>query len=139
MEADSKLDGKWVLTTNTVLPSDEVALAYKGLWRIEQAFRQLKSGLEVRPVFHWTEARVRSHVLLCFLALVLESALQRLLKEQGSSVSHREVVGDLEEVRAVRYEALGKAWLWRTELGEHAYNAFQAVGMRPPPRVQTPN
>ena len=71
VEADAKLDGKWVLATNTVLPSDEVALAYKGLRRIEQAFRHLKSGLEVRPVFHWTPERVRSHVLVCFLALVL--------------------------------------------------------------------
>jgi hypothetical protein len=134
--ADARLDGKWVLDTNTVLPSDEVALAYKGLWRVEQAFRQLKSGLEVRPVFHWTEERVRGHVLVCFLALVLESALQRLLKEQESSVSYREAIRGLEQVMAVRYEAQGKAWLWRTELGEHAYDAFQAVGMRPPPRVQ---
>ena len=50
--------------------------------------RPAKSGLEVRPVFHWTEEQGRSHVLVCFLALVLESALQRRLLERAPELSY---------------------------------------------------
>lgn len=139
VEADAKLDGKWVLTTNTMIPSDEVALAYKGLWRIEQAFRHLKSGLEVRPVFHWTADRVRSHVLVCFLALVLESALQRRLAEQYPQMSYSQMRRDLDRLRAVTIDADGSRYLLRTELCGEAYSAFQAVALQPPPHLQPLN
>ena len=133
---ESRYDGKWVLRTSTDLPADEVALAYKSLWQIEHAFRELKSGLEVRPVFLRTEDHVRGHLVVCFLALVLEAAFARLLKSQGSSGSYRQVLADLEQLRAVRFETRGKTWLWRTELTGQAYDAFRAVGVRPPARVQ---
>jgi hypothetical protein len=134
--ADARLDGKWVLTTSTVMPSDELALAYKGLWRIERAFRQLKSGLDVRPVFHWTTPRVRAHILVCFLALVLESALQRRLAESSPEVSYSQVRHDLDQLCAVLMELDGERYLVRTELQGNAHAAFQAVGMRPPARIQ---
>lgn len=134
---EARYDGKWVLRTSTELPAAEVASAYKSLWQIEQAFRELKSGLEIRPVYLRTGDHVRGHLVVCFLALVLESALARLLKAQGSTGSYREVLADLEQMRAVRFETGGKTWLWRTELPGKAYAAFQAVGFRPPPRVQS--
>jgi len=52
VEDDARLDGKFVLTTNTLLPMDQVALAYRSLWRVERTFREEKSTLEVRPIFH---------------------------------------------------------------------------------------
>ena len=136
IKEEARYDGKWVLRTNTNLPASEVVSAYKGLWQIEHAFRELKSGLEIRPVFVGTEDHVRGHMVVCFLALVLEAALQRLLKAQGSSGSYQEVLADLEQVRAVRFEARGKAWLWRNKLPGMAYEAFRAACLRPPPRVQ---
>jgi transposase len=134
---EARYDGKWVLRTSTGLPAAEVALAYKSLWQIEHAFRELKSGLEIRPVFLRTEDHVRGHLVVCFLALVLEAALARLLKAHGSPASYRQVLTDLEQLRAVRFETGGKSWLWRTELTGQAYEAFRAAGMRPPARVQT--
>jgi transposase len=133
---EARYDGKWVLRTSTGLPADEVALAYKSLWQIEHAFRELKSGLEVRPVFLRTEDHVRGHLVVCFLALVLEAALARLLKAQGSSGSYLQVLANLEQMRAVRFETRGKTWLWRTEFTGQAFDAFRAVGVRPPARVQ---
>ena len=133
---EARYDGKWVLRTNTNLPATEVALAYKSLWQVERAFRELKSGLEIRPVYLRTEDHVRGHIVVCCLALVLETALVHQLKAQGSSGSYREVLSNLEQMRAVRFEARGKAWLWRTELPGIAYDAFRAVGLRPPSRVQ---
>lgn len=133
---EARYDGKWVLRTNTNLPTSEVALAYKSLWQIEQAFRELKSGLEIRPVFLRLQDHVRGHILVCFLALVMEAALQRLLAATGSKSGYQEVLDDLAGVLAVRFDARGKTWLWRTELPGVANDAFRAVGLRPPPRVQ---
>jgi len=133
---ESRYDGKWVLRTNTSLPAAEVALAYKSLWQIEHAFRELKSGLEIRPVYLRTEDHVRGHIVVCFLALVLEAALLRLLKEQGANGSYRDALIDLNQVRAVQLKANGKSWLVRTELPAKAFQAFKAVGLRPPVHVQ---
>jgi Transposase DDE domain len=76
IDAEARLDGIYVLRTSVLgetLDAPGVVAAYKGLARAERAFRSLKSvDLEVRPVFHWTEDRVRAHVLLCVLAYHLE-------------------------------------------------------------------
>jgi transposase len=133
---EARYDGRWVVRTNTDLPTDEVALDYKGLWRIEQAFRELKSGLEIRPVYLRLEEHVRGHILVCFLALVMEATLRRLLVETGSHSSYQEVLDDLAGVQANRFEARGRAWLWRTELPGVANDAFRAAGLRPPMRIQ---
>jgi transposase len=135
LRQEARYDGKWILRTNTDLPAGEVAQDYQSLWQVEHVFRELKSGLEIRPVFVRTEEHVRGHIAVCFLALVLETALQKLLKQQGAT-RFQEVMADLEQLRAVRLEARGKAWLWRNELTGRAYDAFQAVGVRPPARIQ---
>ncbi|WP_430732329.1 IS1634 family transposase, partial [Aeribacillus pallidus] len=49
---DEKFDGKYAIRTNSSLTDEEAALAYKELWRVEQAFRNLKSNLELRPMYH---------------------------------------------------------------------------------------
>ena len=155
IKEDARYDGKWVLRTNTELPTEEVALAYKSLWRIERTFRELKSGLEVNPVYLRTEAHVRGHIVICFLALVLEAALIRRLKknvipgplcktgislspDQGQEVeiSYQETLRDLDKVRAIEIKANRKSWLVHTELAGKATLAFQAAGIRPPLRVQ---
>jgi transposase len=134
---ESRYDGKWVLRTNTALPAVEVALAYKSLWQIEQAFRELKSGLEINPIFLRTEDHVRGHIVVCFLALVLEAALLKMLKKPEAEVSYRDTLIDLNKVRAIELNAKGKSWLVRTEMPPRASQAFKAVGLRPPPLVQS--
>jgi len=133
---EARYDGKWVVRTNSALPTDEVALAYKSLWQIEQAFRELKSGLEIRPIYLRLEEHVRGHILVCFLALVVEATLRRLLAETGSHSNYHEVLDDLAGIQAARFEGHGKAWLWRTELPGAANDAFRAVALRPPPRLE---
>jgi transposase len=83
VEQDARYDGVWVLETSTDLPAPEVAQAYKSLWRVERAFRTLKPPLELRPVRHWTEPRIRGHVVICFLAFLIRSALERRLFEEA--------------------------------------------------------
>ena len=69
MERDTRLDGRFVLRTSTTLRAEEVARAYKSLWRVERAFRETKSTFEVRPIFHHRDDTSVGHIVACFLAL----------------------------------------------------------------------
>ncbi len=66
-------DGMWIIHSNDdSLSPEDLALAYKQLIRVEKAWRTMKSTIKVRPVFHRNPDRVRSHVFLCVLSLLLE-------------------------------------------------------------------
>jgi hypothetical protein len=74
------LCGRYVITTS--LPADEVDCAqvlryYRSLQNVERRFRIMKDFLNLRPVFHWTEERVRGHVALCVLAATIEAVMAR--------------------------------------------------------------
>jgi transposase len=76
--AEERLDGKYLLTTSDPdLSAEDIALGYKNLLEAERGFRDLKSTLELRPVFHRLEPRIRAHVLLCWLALLLIRVAER--------------------------------------------------------------
>jgi transposase len=69
---ESHLDGKWLLrTSNTTLTPEDLAAAYKRLLAVERGWRDMKGALRLRPVFHYCEDRIRAHVQLCWLALLL--------------------------------------------------------------------
>jgi transposase len=133
IQKEARYDGKYVLRTNCELDSHEVAEAYKTLWRVERAFRELKSGLDLRPVYHYADSRVRGHVMVCFLALVLESALISYLNQ--SKTSYLKLLADLLQLHAVELTHQGKTYLLRTELAGSAYEAFRVLGIRPPNKV----
>ncbi|OPY58471.1 MAG: Transposase DDE domain protein [Pelotomaculum sp. PtaU1.Bin035] len=132
LKKESRYDEKYVLRTNCQLDTDEVALAYKDLWRVERAFREIKSSLDLRPVYHWKDSRVRGHLMVCFLALVLESALQKKLLEKKIEVEYIYLLRDLQQLRAVELTIGGDQYLCRTELAGETYQAFKALGIRPP-------
>jgi len=143
VEREAKYDGKWILKTNTAMPAEEVAMAYKSLWQVERAFREMKSSLEVRPVYHWSERRVRGHIMVCFLALVLESGLLRALNEGrretagGKNVaSMKDLMADLKRLQALKVQLDGTQYLLRTEFQGKAYEAFKVLGLRPPEKFQ---
>jgi len=69
---EARLDGKYLLrTSDDTLSSEDVALGYKQLLEVEDAFRTLESTLDLRPMYHRASDRIRAHVLLCWLALLL--------------------------------------------------------------------
>jgi transposase len=80
---EGRLDGIYVIRTSVPaehLGTAETVQAYKDLSRVERAFRSLKTGdLEIRPICHWTAARVRAHVFLCMLAYHVEWLLREAL------------------------------------------------------------
>jgi len=136
IQREARYDGKYVLQTNTTLSSDKLARAYKNLWMIERAFRDIKNIFKIRPIFHWTPSRVRGHIFICFLAFLLTVFLQRRLSEIGVKENVWKVIRDVSRVKAIKLYVRGKAYLARTELQGLAYKAFRAAGVQIPPPVQ---
>ena len=70
--AEEKLDGKYLLrSSDPTLSAEDIALGYKQLAEVERGWRDMKHVLDLRPVYHRKEERIRAHVLLCWLALLL--------------------------------------------------------------------
>jgi hypothetical protein len=82
--AEARLDGFYVIRTSVetdTMAADNVVSAYKGLARVERAFRSLKTvDLHIRPIHHWLAPRVRAHVFLCLLACHVEWHMRERLK-----------------------------------------------------------
>lgn len=77
IEREVNLDGKYLLrSSNPHLSAEDIALGYKQLLEVERGWRDMKSTLDLRPVFHRREDRIRSHVTLCWLALLLIRLLE---------------------------------------------------------------
>ena len=71
-KAEENLDGKYLLRcANPQLSAEDIAVGYKQLLEVERGWRDMKSVLDLRPVYHRLEERIRAHVLLCWLALLL--------------------------------------------------------------------
>lgn len=130
VKASSRFDGKWVVTTNDdTLSAEDLALGYKQLMRVEEAWRSLKSGLGLRPVYHWRPWRIEAHVGLCVLALLLERMV-----EIRTGDPWRRVRATLERVKVVTYERRGVAVQQTTEPDAEALRIWKALGVAPPPR-----
>jgi len=136
IEYESRFDGKWVLLTNTDLSAEEVALKYKELWQVEQAFRDIKSILETRPVYHKREENIRGHVFCSFLALVLRKELERRLEEAGHSFEWADIKQDLKALQEVIIQENGTSLALRTECAGVCGKVFQAVGVAMPPTIR---
>jgi hypothetical protein len=135
IKRDARLDGKFVLTTNTDLPADQVALTYKSLWRVERTFREQKSTLQVRPLYHQRDDTCIGHLVASFLALRLEVDLQQRLEERETKVSWPDLMRDLGQVQSVLLELDGQRYQLRTDMLGAAHKAFAAAGVRPPSPV----
>ncbi|WP_433082369.1 IS1634 family transposase [Dactylosporangium sp. CA-052675] len=72
IKAEENLDGKYLLRcSDPHLPAEDIALGYKQLLEVERGWRDMKQIIDLRPVYHRLEARIRAHVVLCWLALLL--------------------------------------------------------------------
>ena len=136
VEYESRFDGKWVLITNTELSADQVALKYKELWQVEQVFRDVKSILETRPVYHQRDENIRGHVFCSFLALVLRKELDRRLEEAGHCFEWADIKQDLKSLQEVVIEDNDKSLALRTECVGTCGKVFQAVGVAIPPTIR---
>lgn len=136
IDYESRFDGKWVLITNTNFSADKVAIKYKELWQVEQVFRDVKSVLETRPVYHQRDENIRGHVFCSFLALVLRKELDRRLEEAGHCFEWTDIKQDLKSLQEVVIEDNGKSLALRTECVGTCGKVFQAVGVAIPPTIR---
>jgi len=74
LKQEELYDGVWILTTNCgeTITSETISLAYKSLQFVERGFRDLKSLINVRPIFHFKEERIKAHIFLAFLTLIVK-------------------------------------------------------------------
>jgi hypothetical protein len=112
------------------LSAADVALGYKHLLEAERAFRDLKTTLELRPVWHRLERRLRAHVLLCWLALLLVRVAER-----QSAQTWRRINAELGRLQLVTPSRPTGRVEQTTTLTTTQRELFTATGVAPPPRV----
>ncbi len=134
---EEKYDGRYVLRTNTDLSAKDAALAYKELWKVERAFREIKSTFEIRPVYLSREDRIKGHIAVCFLAFCLQVAFRHAVQEVPAlrELSFRDMMRELTEVRMVHLTAGETKYRIRTELSPAATAIFRAADIPVPRRL----
>jgi len=137
IRVEERLDGKFLLrTSDPSLSAEDVALGYKQLLQVERGWRDMKSTLDLRPVFHRKEERIRAHVLLCWLALLLIR-----ITETSTGDSWRNVRNELERMHRVTFTGTAGLCHQRTEITPRQQAILGALATPAPPRflgVQTP-
>ena len=136
VKSESRFDGKWVLRTDTDLPSADVALKYKDLLLVESIFRSMKSILETRPIFHKCNDTIRGHVFCSFLALLLIKELESRFEQRGWHVEWRRLLDDLDELQELTIAVDEKTFVVRTATTGDAGKAFQAAGVALGPSIR---
>jgi transposase len=136
VKSEARFDGKWVLQTNTKLSAANAALKYKQLWQVERVFRDVKSLLETRPIFHHHDETIRGHVFCSFLALVLRKELDRCLETAGHRFEWAEIKQDLKALQTVTIEENQNHLAVRTQCQGVCGKVFQAVGVALPPTIK---
>ena len=134
--AEEAFDGVWALRTNASLAATEVACKYKQLWRVEQCFRQARSLLRTRPIFHRTDAAIRGHVFCSFLALVLREELRRRMADRGIEAEWADLMRDLQRLQETHLSLQGKHFVVRSRTQGAVGPVVRCVGARLPPTIR---
>ena len=104
IKEQSQFDGYYgIVTSKKELPASEVASIHHSLWKIEENFRVMKTGLEARPCFVWTDASVQVNFMICYLALVIQRLLEEELRRAGIKTTTEQI---LEAVRTASVAVL---------------------------------
>ena len=131
VKAAERLDGKFVVHSNDdTLSAEDMALGYKQLQRVEQAWRQLKSGLRLRPVYHRAVHRIHAHIALTVLGLLLER-----MAEHACADTWRNIRDDLKGIQLAQLIG-SNGTLWQvTEPRSSASNRLKSLQITPPPPI----
>ena len=127
---ETKLDGKWLLRTSddSLSPSD-LALAYKQLLEVERGWRDMKGSLGLRPVFHHREDRIRAHVQLCWLGLLLMRVIENQTGDRWRNVRH-----ELDRMHLVTMETAEGRVAQRSNTTAGQAEIFKALAIAEPGR-----
>jgi hypothetical protein len=129
VKAEAHLDGKFLLrTSDPTLTAEDIAIGYKQLLVIERAWREMKTTLDLRPVHHRKEDRIRAHVLLCWLALLLI----RIAENQAGD-TWRNLRDELQRMHLGTFTGPAGTSHQRTELTARHRAILRALGIAQPP------
>jgi len=127
---EARLDGKFVVrTSDPTLSAADAAFGYKQLWQIERSWRDMKTTLDLRPVYHRKEERIRAHVLLCWLALLLIR-----IAENATGQTWAASRAELERMHLIRFTGGTGLVQQRTETNPAQAKIFAALRALEPPR-----
>jgi transposase len=137
VKRDEAWDGLFVIQTDTDLSTATVVARYKDLYHVEQAFRALKTPLDMRPIYHRKDRRITAHVFVNFLALYLTCALERMLKEKGWKAPGIHVaLADVNKLQMTRIALKEHVYEVRTELEGDAHKLLTTLGISPGLRIR---
>jgi transposase len=129
--AEARLDGKFLLSTSDPdISAEDVAFGYKNLLEAERGFRDLKGILRLRPIFHRLEDRIRAHILICWLALLLI----RLIERQAGD-TWRNLRRELERLHLVTLAGTAGEVQQTTRLTPEQRDILARLAIEPPPRL----
>ena len=130
VSSEERLDGKLLLScSDDTLSAEEVALGYKGPLEVERGWRSFEHTLELRPVHHRKEERIRAHMLLCWLGLLLIRVAER-----AATATWQSIADEMARLHLGRFSGLAGAVTQRTELTARQQEILRAVGAKGPPR-----
>jgi len=128
---EARLDGKWVVTSNDdTLTAEDMALGYKQLMQVEVCWRMLKSGLRMRPIYHWRVHRIHAHVTLCALALLLTR-----MAENRANDTWRNIASRLQTIKVVEYERDGSRIDQTTDVRPQVRQLLKTLKVPEPPKI----
>lgn len=133
---DEQFDGYYGIQTNDCdLTPQAILDAYHTLWKIEESFRLMKSTLEVRPVFHWTEHRIKGHFVVCFIAFLMERTLELKLKNSGITASPEKIREALNAMCFTKVEIDQNTFYIKTKGTELSNSIFRALRIKQPKNI----
>ncbi|HVI38997.1 MAG TPA: IS1634 family transposase [Gaiellales bacterium] len=130
IKREAHLDGKWLLRTDDLtLTGEDLAAAYKQLTAVERGWRDMKGALALRPVFHHREDRIRAHVQLCWLALLLIR-----VAENGTGQTWRRLHQELDRLHLITLATSSGTVAQRSALAPGQKTILAALDLPEPPR-----
>lgn len=130
---DEAFDGYYgIQTSEHTLSEEEIIEAYHKLWKIEESFRIMKSNIEVRPIFHWTEKRIKGHFVICFLAFLLERTLEYKLKRANIKASPSQIRASINEMKFAKFESKGQTYYLKTKINSLGSQILRLMKISPP-------
>jgi hypothetical protein len=131
IKAEQGLDGKYLLrTSDPHLSAEDIALGYKQLLQVERGWRDMKQVIDLRPVYHRKEDRIRAHVLLCWLALLLTRTIETTCGDTWPTLRHQ-----LERIKLGTFAGPAGTFRQRTELTTTQRAILAKLQLAEPPRV----
>jgi hypothetical protein len=131
IKAEENLDGKYLLrTSDPHLPAEDIALGYKQLLEVERGWRDMKQVIDLRPVYHRKEERIRAHVILCWLALLLIR-----ITETTTGSTWPVIRRELQRIALGTFTGPAGTFRQRTELAKAQRDVLAQLAVEPPPRI----